>query len=495
MRFFTLDMILKQLYNIISILFLGLCLNSAQAQSLTQEKIEKILKQKVFKPTNVSITAIDIEADTQVVNYRGDKVLIPASSLKLITTLTAIDKLGDDFRYLTKITHDGKIQEDGTLKGNIYIEGSGDPTLGSNRYKDSVLDFTMLIKHIAKHVIDFGITCIDGEVIADESIFDSFPVSPSWQWNDLGNYYASGAWGINVNENLYHIYFHKRNIIGGQPAIKFFTPHIPDLEFSNELKVDSANTGDNAYIFGGPYTYEKRISGTIPQGKTTFSIKGSLPDPPLFLAYHIAKQLQKENISSNGHSTLFRNTKGKSLRKKIMEIQSPPLKDIVALANEKSINIYCEALMKTIAKESKMRGAGGEGILTMERLLKKAGVNISGLHMEDGSGLSARNNVCSRVLAETVSSYMQKFGVERMKVYLPRTGEGTVATMFAGTSLAGKAWLKSGSMEKVYSFTGFLKNKKGNYISFSVIANGFNVKHSKMRPYLEKLIRQIYLYS
>jgi len=311
---------------------------------------------------------------------------------------------------------------------------------------------------VSSAIINFGITCIDGEIIADESIYDSFPVSPSWQWNDLGNYYASGAWGINVNENLYHL-------------------------------------GDNAYIFGGPYTYKKRVSGTIPQGKKTFSIKGSIPDPPLFLAYHIAKQLKKENIDSKGHSTLYRNAKGKKSRKKILEIQSPPLQKIVELANEKSINIYCESLMKTIAKESKMRGAGGEGILSMERLLKKAGVNISGLHMEDGSGLSARNNVCSRVLAETIAAYSNKFGVDRMKIYLPRTGEGTVVNMFAGTSLAGKVWLKSGSMDKVLSYTGFLKNKKGNYISFSVISNGFSVKHSTMRSQLQKIITQIYLHS
>ncbi len=471
-----------------------MCVSTAQTQSRAQEKVEKILEDRVFKPTNISFTAIDIEADTQVVNYRGDKMLIPASSLKLITTMTAIDKLGDDFTYTTRITHDGKIQADGTLVGNIYIEGSGDPTLGSTRIS-SVLSLENLLKYISKQIIEFGITCIEGEIIADESIFDSFPVSPSWQWNDLGNYYASGAWGINVNENLYHLYFHKRGVIGAQPKIKFHSPTIPDIEFSNELKVDSAHTGDNAYIFGGPYTYKKRISGTIPQGKSTFSIKGSIPDPPKFLASQIAKQLRKENIFSDGHRTIFRNSKGKKNRKKICSIDSPPLRKIVELANEKSINIYCESLMKTIAKQSKMRGAGGAGIVVMERLLKKAGVDINGLHMEDGSGLSARNNVCSRLLAETVAAYFDKFGEERMKEYLPRTGEGTVVSMFSGTSLAGRVWLKSGSMERVYSYTGFLINKKGKYISFSIIANGFTVKHKTMRPYLEKLIRQVYLYS
>jgi len=487
-------MTLKRLHSIANILILLLCVTCALGQSRAQEKVEKILNSKVFKPTNISFTAIDIAADTQVVNFRGDKMLIPASSLKVITTLTAIDKLGDDYTYVTRITHDGKIKKDGTLKGNIYIEGSGDPSLGSTRI-ESILDFQQLLKHISKQIIDFGITCIEGKIIADESIYDSFPVSPSWQWNDLGNYYASGAWGINVNENLYHLYFHKRSVIGAQPQIKFHSPHIPNIEFSNELKVDSAHTGDNAYIFGGPYTYEKRISGTIPQGKTTFSIKGSIPDPPLFLAGQLAKQLKKENIYSNGHETLYRSTKRKGSRKNILEIPSPPLEKLVELANEKSINIYCESLMKTVAKESKMRGAGGEGILAMQRLLTKAGVDISGLHMEDGSGLSARNNVCSRVLAETISAYVGKFGVDRMKKYLPRTGEGTVVNMFAGTALAGRVWLKSGSMERVYSYTGFLINKKGNYISFSVISNGFTVKHKTMRPYLEKLITQLYLHS
>ena len=173
--------------------------------------------------------------------------LIPASSLKLITTLSALDILGPEYTFTTKISYSGKIDPDGTLNGNIYIVGSGDPTLGSPRtsLKGEVLSFNKLIVDIGKSIRDRGITCIDGEVIADESIFDSYPISPSWQWNDLGNYYASGAWGINANENEYYIYF-KRNLrIGRSTILHSYQPYIPQLELQNEVTIDSSNTPDN----------------------------------------------------------------------------------------------------------------------------------------------------------------------------------------------------------------------------------------------------------
>lgn len=463
------------------------------AQNSTEQAIEKLISKSVYKHANVSIAAFDIETKKQIVDIRSEKMLIPASSMKLITTLVAIDKLGEDFRFNTEISYDGTIEPDGTLKGNIYIVGSGDPTLGSKRIKDQP-DMEELLVIIRDAIIDFGITCIDGDIVADESVFDSFPISPSWQWNDLGNYYAGGSWGLNINENEYYIYLNKRGKVGTRPAVKFFAPHIPDLDLSNEITVDSSNTGDNAYIFGGPYNYYKRLTGTIPAGSGTFTIKGSIPDPPLFFAYHVREKLTKANIQSESYSSIFKKSKKK--RRSIKMLQSQELKDIVKLTNMKSINLYAESLLKTIAGKAKMRASGGAGIAVIKKALKKEGVSISGLHMEDGSGLSARSAVSSKVFAQTVMAYTNKMGVEKICKLLPRGGrEGTVVNMFAGSGMEGKVWLKSGSMDRVFSYSGLLQNKEGKWTSFSVIVNGFSEKHRVMRPKLEKIIKKIYLHK
>ncbi len=467
----------------------------ANGQGSLEARIKKHLGSKDFKYAGISITVLDIESGDKLAGINEHKVMIPASTQKLLTTFTALEILGEDFIYTTKISHSGKITEDGVLKGNIYIVGSGDPTLGSRKF-DEVLPFEDLIRQISREIKRFGISSIEGKIIADESIYNSFPISPSWQWNDLGNYYAAGAWGININENQYLISFSKRAKVGNRPNLTGFGPKIPGLKLSNELVVDSAGTGDNAYIFGGPYNYQKRIVGSIPAGKGTFSIKGSIPDPPLFMAYHVYKRLEKDGIQSQGYETQYEPKRQK--RKLIYSIDSPPLYKIARRANLESNNLYCEALLKSIATKQAKGGSGGVGIYLLKKFLGKLKINTESLHMEDGSGLSARNNINSMLLASFLQKYAVKEGndINDIIKYLPSAGvSGTLSKMFRNSSARGKVWAKTGTMDRVQSYAGYIKTKTGKWVSFSIIVNGFSVKQKKMRSKLERIMTDIYKYG
>ncbi len=467
---------------------------SIAAQTRLDARINKHLAAAVFKHANVSVSVVDLESGSILGGHNEEKVLIPASSLKVLTTLSALDILGSDYTYKTTISFSGKVIGDGTLEGNLYIEGSGDPTLGSDRIEGND-DYKKLIKRIVKAVQEYGITCIDGEVIADESIYNSYPISPSWQWNDLGNYYAAGAWGININENQYRIYFDRRATVKRQPRLRGIDPQIPGIHFFNEVLVDSANTPDNAYIFGGPYNYEKRIVGTIPAGEGSFVIRGSIPDPPFFMAHLLGEALNKVGIQSNGSATQYHPKKEK--RNNIYEILSPTLDEIVIKANHESNNLYCESLLKTIATVEASGGSGGVGIYLIKKNLTKHRINTMSLHMEDGSGLSARNQVSSLLLAKFLQKYALKFeNMKKVLRYFPSAGQsGTLRRMFGKSPARGKVWAKSGYMDRVLSYTGYIKSKSGRWRSFSVIVNGYSVDKNKMRTKLEKLITDIYLYS
>ena len=478
------------------VLVLSFLCSSLCGQSDYQDlelKIERHLRDGVFRSSNVSISVVDVETNELIVGHRPHKVLTPASSLKLLTTYTGLMKLGTAFTFNTDIYHTGRIEKDGTLKGDIVIKGSGDPTLGSPKI-DEVLNFKALISEIVGKVKAQGITCIDGDIIADESIFDSYPIAPTWQWNDLGNYYASGAWGINVNENQYYVHFDKRGKIGAQPRIHSIHPKIPQLKLSNEIVVDSAHTGDQAYIFGGPYNYYKRVVGTIPQGDKIFTIKGSIPDPPLFLAYHVYDGLEKEKIKCKSYKSSFAKV---AVRKdnKIMSLKSPILGEIVKKANFDSNNLYTEAILKMIGLKKRGQGSGQNGINILKRELKKSGVATDEQLIMDGSGLSARNKISSFALARFLAYLTKKADVEKLVEYIPRGGHtGTVRGMFGKSSARGNVWLKSGSMESVQSFTGYIKSKSGKWLSFSIIVNGFSAKNKVIRNKLDKLIRDIYFY-
>ena len=466
-----------------------------QAQSDLQARLDRVISSKEFDNANLSVSVIDIESGHSIAGFREEKVLVPASSLKALTTFCALEILGEDFSYLTKLSYNGEIEFDGTLKGNIYIEGSGDPTLGCTKF-DQVLTFNKLLSSIVASIKEEGITCIDGDIIADESIITTQPVAPSWQWNDLGNYYASGAWGINVNENLYYIKFGSRSTVGRRPKLKSYYPEIPGLKFSNELVVDSSGTGDQAYIFGGPYNYYKRILGTIPAGDGDFTIKGAIPDPPYFLAYHIQKALKKNKIKSGEIKTIYQPDPKAPARKTINKFKSPSLKEIAKRANFESNNLFVEAMNKSIGLKKVGLASGQNGIRGIRQILKKLKVDFSGMHLEDGSGLSARNTISAFTLAKFLCEFSKEFGIEKSTYYLPRGGySGTIKSMFSGSQARGNIWAKSGSMSRIQSYTGFVKAKSGKWRSFSMIVNGYDVDGSVIRKKMEKMMKEIYSHS
>lgn len=485
----------KLLNNQIIVLIQLYCLlgTAVFGQDGLDDKLNQIFDRPACTYANISFCAYDVETGEKVADHRSKKSMIPASSLKVISTLSALDLFGEDYRFETIISHSGVIAKDGTLKGNLYIEGSGDPTLGFDDRFEDAKGLKSVLKYISQAVIDHGITCIDGKIISDESIFDSYPVSPSWQWDDLGNYYACGAWGINIHENTYYVYFTDRAKVGLRPRIKFHEPRIEGIDFSNEVVVDSAGTGDNAYIFGGPYDYYKRISGTIPQGTGNFRIKGAIPDPPLFLAQQVKKELSKNNIDSGEPETQFRPKSSKSRRKKIGSILSPPLGDIVIETNEKSLNLHAEALFKLSSLKTNNAASGSRAHQYIKKKMRQKGIDTEGFHMEDGSGLSTRTTVSSELLAGFIMEQAKAHTPEYISNYLPTVGrEGTVRNLHLKSKMNGKVWLKSGSMKKVISYTGMMKSKSNKWIAVSIVMNGFHKSHSEMRKIVADVLSTVY---
>ena len=480
------------LLRLLVILFSTTC-TLLNAQSVLQTKINKAANSKTFAPCNLSFSVYDLATQKEVAEHRSDKVVVPASSLKLFTTFGGLHYLGEDFRFKTIVAYNGIINDEGTLDGDIYIIGGGDPTLGSDRI-NSNMDFNEVLTDIANTILEKGIKCINGKIIVDESIYDSYPIAPSWQWNDLGNYYASGAWGLNVNENEYAVYFSNRKQIGALSKIKGIEPKVPGLNLSNEVLIDSVGSGDNAYIFGGPYNFDKRIVGTIPAGQGLFKIKGSIPDPPLFFGQHLQKKLKKINIQSKDIETIFRPRKLKY--KTLDTLFSPTLTDIVRRANLESNNLYTESILKMIGLKKRGQGSGQNGIAAVKKLIRKYKLKTNDLQFHDGSGLSARNLISSKSLAGFLAGISKDIDIDQLKKRLPRGGiEGTVKGLLKGSPAKGKVWVKSGSMSAVQSYTGYVETKSGKTLSFCLIVNGFSDKGRDVRSKLDQIIRDIYNYG
>ena len=201
-----------------------------------------------------------------------------------------------------------------------------------------------------------------------------------------------------------------------------------------------------------------------------------------------------ENIQSSGIKTIFLPYKKK--KHLLKEYKSTTLKNIVKRANEKSDNLYTETILKMIGLTKRGQGSGQNGINIVKKQIKKYGIQPKDILLHDGSGLSARNNISSHAMAAFLSGIAKEESIDSILQYIPKAGiNGTVRGMLSRSSAKGHVWLKSGSMEAVQSYSGYIQGKTGRWMSFSVIVNGFSAESSDIRSRLDKLIRDVYISS
>jgi len=474
-------------------LILPIFFNPLFSQSSIQKKIDAFATHPDLVHGQLSVALIDVASNQLVAGHRADKTMIPASSLKVLITGIALKKLGKNYRFKTELAYDGTITADGTLKGNLIIRGYGDPTLGSHHFKKAET-YDIVLKKWTEAIRKAGIKKIEGYIIGDASYFSTQVDGRTWLWEDLGNYYGAGAWGLNFHENLYLLDLQQSSKLGATPPIVTVRPGVPNLHLINELTQAEKGSGDNAYIFGSSYGYTRFIRGTIPVGTGNFTIKGSVPDPPFFAAFHLMKSLEKTGIATRQQAaSLYQlEREGVSVGTKtvINTYYSPTLREIVKETNLKSVNLYCEALLRLLAKIEKGDAEPAIGAELIVDYLNNSGLPTAGIFLEDASGLSPRNAVSARHLTAYLAWLKNQNDIfPAFKASLPVGGKsGALKYLFRGTIAENKVFAKSGGMSRVRSYSGYAQNKAGEWLAFSIIANNFTGKSATMRKEMEKLM-------
>ncbi len=464
------------------------------SQNNIQAELLRILKTPDMKYASVGVSVIDLDTGKELFSHDADRALSPASSMKVITTATGLMILGENFRFRTEIQYDGNISEDGILNGNIYIKGFGDPSLGAGK-PEGTLGYEEVNKLFVRKIKEKGIKKISGKIIGDESYYQSPTLPASWQWEDLGNYYGAGVNALNINANTYFLDFQQRTNPGARPKVMNIEPYLPNIHIINEVRTAARGTGDNCYIFGSPYTNTRFLRGTIPAGNGRFTVKGSLPDPAFTAAMLLLKTLEQEGISTLKIASTSRlEGEGEGERKVIYSHSSSPLINIIRTTNEDSNNLYCEAILKAIAKKQKDDSSTSKGIEAIEDFWKGKGLSLEGFFMNDGSGLSAKNALTSSHFTKILTLiHKDKEAYSLFRNTLPVSGKtGTMKYMFRGTSAEGKIFAKTGSMTRIRSYTGYMDSAKGKKLAFSIIVNNYEGESSAMREKLKKLMFAIY---
>ncbi len=169
------------------------------------ESFEKFLSDSSMRHASISMCVADAESGAIIFDFDSEKSLTPASVMKLITTAAALEMLGPEYTFRTVIGYSGVLNSrSGRLTGNIIIRGGGDPALGSKYFSEHYYEF--LNRWVTK-IKELGIKKIDGGIMTDDSYYDFQPTPAKWLWEDAGNYYGAGVYGLSVYDNSYEIHF------------------------------------------------------------------------------------------------------------------------------------------------------------------------------------------------------------------------------------------------------------------------------------------------
>ena len=441
--------------------------------------LANFMSKKELSHASISIKAIDLNSNKVIVSHNENTSLTPASNMKIVTTATALDVLGNSFYFETPLFYDGFIQ-DATLNGNLYIKGSGDPTLGSEFISG---DAEFFLKEWSNAINRAGIRRITGNIVAMDQLFGYEGTYTKWLKEDMGNYYAPGIYGISVFDNMYRIYL-QTSVPNSSATVLYTKPDVYNLKISNDLEV-SGDSSDNASIFGVPFSDNVRLCGAVPANQSTYILKGSIPDPGLFLARYFRDYLQKNGITTEGVAATYRlNPAAQTTENLISTLRSVDLASICKVINTESNNLYAEYLFKVLTILNS---------IDIKEYWKKKGIDSDALFMCDGSGLSPQNAVSTGFLIDLLV-YMDKH-TENSDVFyksLPIAGRsGTVASFLRNSHLTGKARLKSGSISNVHSYSGYIENNGKRY-AVALIINNFKGKRSDLRKEIEQLFNGIF---
>jgi len=472
---------------ILPFLFLFCNSKTKEKPSNLQGIIDEFANNKTHKHASIGVSVMDVETGQLVAQKDAIRTLLPASSLKVLPTATALALLNEQ-QITTTLHHTGTISN-GVLNGDLIIKGMGDPSFGSSLF-DETQSLGIVINSWISKIKANGISQINGNIVVDASYLPSQSTPSTWQWNDLGNYYGAGVFGMNAHDNLYELHFQQKSRMNSTPAIVRTQPK-QDLEFTNELKSAKAGSGDNAYIFGAPYTTQRFVRGTIPVGKRIFKIKGAIHNPPAFLAQYFKNELEIMGLVAKKAEVSRMPIPVQSV---IAQHQSPSILSIATRTNQKSVNLYAEALLRIVGKELGSNGSVEESLGKVIEYWKQQGWDTEGLSLKDGSGLSPRNGISSFQLAQLLQIIWKSSSRDRFLSTLAVGGQsGTLKKMFKNSSAKGHVFAKSGSISRVKSYTGYVQAKSGKWYSFSILSNNYACSSSQMRGMMEKVMEAIYL--
>lgn len=450
---------------------------SAQEEALVRQ-LDNAIAAAGWDRDRWSVLVVSLDGGDTLFSHRPEAAVLPASNLKLFTSAAALYTLGPDYRYSTYLTGTGPLR-DGVLDGDLYVYGTGDPTL-SDRFFESK---TAVWEALADSLAAGGVQRITGDLVGDASYFEGPGVGRGWQTTYSTHTYAVAANALSYNDNVVTMRVTAADDAGAPPRIQF----IPGgrIELRNEATTTAAGQS-RIVVERADYEAPIVLQGEVRQGGPAQWRAVPVPDPALYAVSVLEEVLRERGIDLDGRARSVSDAEASPITGQMVfapasdedaEIQvlaihrSPPLQRILEVVNQRSHNLYADAVLRSVGRVAAGRGSVEGGEAVVRALLEEAGESGSAVRMDDGSGLSSLNRASARSIVELLAFMAESPFADAYMASLPEAATDRGLRRMQRTAAAGNLRAKTGTINRVSALSGYVRSETGELLAFSILAN------------------------
>ncbi|HEY6229875.1 MAG TPA: D-alanyl-D-alanine carboxypeptidase/D-alanyl-D-alanine-endopeptidase [Pyrinomonadaceae bacterium] len=451
-----------------------------------QARIDQVLKKTELEPAMVGIKVISLDSGRVVFESNANKLLRPASNMKLYTIAAALDRLSPDYRFVTSVYATARPDAAGVVHGDLTIYGRGDPSFAA---RFNAGNYFKGIDDLAARIVAAGVKRVEGDLIGDETYFVGPQYGAGWEWEDLQWWYGAEVSALTVNDNALDLSIKPGSQLGA-PAVVTTGPPDALLTIVNKVLTGARNTRRDITIYRALGADELEIRGSIPLDDRGYSGGIGISRPALLFCYLLRASLAQRGVTFSGKTrtvgpVLLASAKPEVDSTGLIEItnlQSPPLSLIAANTLKPSQNLYTELVLRTLGKVSAPpataanpnRTSEQAGLEAVKLFLREAGITPSTLVLTDGSGLS-RNDMITAAATVQLLTYMHRHRyAAAFRDALPIAGiDGTLRNRFKGTPAENNLRAKTGTLSSATSLSGYVRDAAGEQLAFSIMVNNF----------------------
>lgn len=442
-----------------------------------KESIERQIQKDGFSKDEVGIWIGLFNGSSATLLYEnnGQKRFIPASLTKIATSAAVLDALQPGFQFHTQLLSSSPTQA-GVLKGNLFLKGGGDPAFVSEKMWFLVNEF-----------VREGITTVEGDLVVDESRFDSVRIDSSRDNQRVDRAYDAPVGAISFNWNSTNI-FVRPSPNAGAPAIIISDPKNDYIEIINKTKTSGKTKSievQRRFVQGHD---QMIVTGSIPLGHKEVVIYRGISDPALWSGYNLLEFLKQRNIKVQGRVIKGVTPEGARL---VADCPSERIEAIIVGMNKFSNNFVSEMLTKNLAVElGRQQGTIAAGLKHVEAFVRKCGVASDAFQFENPSGLSHQNYISPTSLGALLICVRNQFSLfPEFMSSLPIGGvDGTLKSRDV---LFRRVRAKTGMLNGVLGLAGFAQHNSGHQIAFVLLFNGPDRKVLKAKDLTDRILANL----